>query len=143
MTRDERGLALSTEFVVLVPALMIVLALTIGGGRLALARLSVQQWTESAARAASLARDASAARAAADAVVGADAASAGLRCAGGWSLTVEVAAFAQPLGGPGRVSAGVACRVPLADLLLPGIPGEIVVDAQASSALDSHRGRRS
>ncbi len=143
MTRGERGLALSTEFVVVLPALMIVLALTIGGGRLALARLSVQQWAESAARAASLARDPSAARSAADAVVGADAASADLRCAGGWSLTLDTSAFAQPVGSSGQVSAEVACRVPLSDLLLSGIPGEIVVDAQASSALDSHRGRRS
>lgn len=143
MSRGERGLALSTEFVVLLPALMIILALTIGAGRLALARLSVQQWAESAARSASLARDPAAARAGADAVVGADAAASGLRCAGGWSLDVDTAAFAQPVGSPGQVSAAVTCRVPLADLVLPGVPGEFAIDAQASSALDSHRGRRS
>lgn len=143
MNRGERGLALSTEFVVLLPALILVIALLIGGGRLALARLSVQQWAESAARAASLARDPAAARAGADAVVAADAASAGLRCTGGWTLALDTAAFAQPLGSAGAVRATVACRVPFADLVLPGVPGEFVIDAQASSALDRHRGRRS
>ncbi|MBK8462164.1 MAG: pilus assembly protein [Nigerium sp.] len=142
MNRGERGLSLSTEFVVLLPALMVILALMIGAGRLALARLSVQQWAESAARAASLARDPAGAQAAAHAVVTSDAAGASLRCVGGWSLTVDASALALPAGSPGQVSTTVACHVALADLALPGVPGEIVVDATASSAVDSHRGRR-
>lgn len=141
-SRDERGITLSTEFVLLLPALVVVIGLLIGGGRLALARITVQQWADSASRAATLARDAGSARAQAHDVVAGDAAQAGLRCAGGWTLTLEASAFSRPVGQAGEVTATVACRVPFGDLLLPGMPGEFVVEGRASSTLDSYRGRR-
>ncbi|MFT3876380.1 MAG: TadE/TadG family type IV pilus assembly protein [Propioniciclava sp.] len=142
MTRDQRGLSLSIEFVVLLPALMLIMATLIGGGRLALARITVQQWADSAVRAASLARDPATARTQAQAVVTADADTSSVHCVGGPALNADTSAFSRPLGEAGQVTASVACRVPMADLLLPGVPGEFVVEAQASSTLDRYRGRR-
>jgi Flp pilus assembly protein TadG len=139
--RGQRGLSASVEMAILVPALVVVIALVIGAGRLALARLSVQQWADSAARTATLARDASTAQARAHAVVASDAAGSGTRCVGGHTLAVDAAAFALPVGQPGQVRVTVRCTVPLADLLLPGVPGTILVEGEASSALDRYRGR--
>lgn len=139
--RDERGMSLSVELAILLPALVLVVALLIGGGRLALARITVQQWADSAARTATLARDASSARARAEAVVSSDSGGSGLQCAGGWQLTVDTAAFALPVGQPGAVRTTVRCPVAMADLLLPGVPGTILVEAHASSTLDRYRGR--
>ena len=138
--RSERGLSASIEMAVLVPALVLIIAVIIGAGRLALARLTVQQWADSAARTATLARDASTATA--RAVVASDAAGSATRCREGWQLSVDAAAFALPVGQPGTVGVTVRCEVPLADLLLPGVPGTITVEGLASSTLDRYRGRR-
>ena len=139
--RSERGLSASIEMAVLVPALVLIIAVIIGAGRLALARLTVQQWADSAARTATLARDASTATARARAVVASDAAGSATRCREGWQLSVDAAAFALPVGQPGTVGVTVRCEVPLADLLLPGVPGTITVEGLASSTLDRYRGR--
>ena len=54
---------------------------------------------------------------------------------------MDTRAFALPVGQPGAVEVTVRCAVPLADLLLPGVPGTVLVEAQASSTLDRYRGR--
>lgn len=144
MTRPpsgERGLSASIEMAILVPALVVIIALVIGAGRLALARIAVQQWADSAARTATLARDASSADARARAVVASDAAGSAIRCLGSWQLSVDATAFARPVGQPGSVEVTVRCAVPMADLLLPGVPGTIGVEAHSSSTLDRYRGR--
>ncbi|HHU39013.1 MAG TPA: pilus assembly protein [Propionibacterium sp.] len=139
--RDQRGMSISVELAILVPALVLIIGMLIGAGRLALARISVQQWADSSARTATLARDAHAAQARAHAVVASDAGGSGLHCAGGWQLSVDTSAFALPVGQPGSVRTTVRCPVALADLLLPGVPGTIVVEADATSTLDRYRGR--
>ena len=139
--RGERGMSISVELAILLPALVVIIALLVGAGRLALARISVQQWADSAARTATLARDAHSAQARAHAVVASDAGGSDLRCAGGWQLTVDTGAFALPVGQPGTVRTTVGCPVAMADLLLPGVPGTILVEADASSTLDRYRGR--
>lgn len=138
--RDERGAA-AVEFVIIVPALLLIIGLAVAAGRLAHARVTVQQWADSAARSASIARDAGTARAQADAVVGSDAANTDVRCGGGWSLTLDASAFARPVGQPGSIEAIVRCPVPLASLV-PGLPGSILVEGKATSTLDRYRGRR-
>ena len=100
--RGERGMSISVELAILLPALVVIIALLVGAGRLALARISVQQWADSAARTATLARDAHSAQARAHAVVASDAGGSDLRCAGGWQLTVDTGAFALP--GPSACS---------------------------------------
>ncbi len=139
--RGDRGMSISVELALLLPALVVIIALFIGAGRLALARISVQQWADSAARTATLARDASSAQSRAHAVVTSDAAGSGLRCAGGWGLTVDTAAFTLPPGREGSVHVTVRCPVTLGDLLLPGVPGTVLVEGSAASTLDRYRGR--
>ncbi len=139
--RDQHGMSASIEMAILVPALVLILAVVVGAGRLALARIAVQQWADSAARTATLARDAGSAATRARAVVASDAAGSATQCRGSWQLAVDTRAFALPVGQPGAVEVTVRCAVSLADLLLPGVPGTVLVEAQASSTLDRYRGR--
>lgn len=137
----ERGQSISVELAILLPALVLIIAMLIGAGRLALARITVQHWADSAARTATLARDAPSAQSRAHAVVTSDSAGSFLQCEGGWQLSVDTAGFAIPVGQPAAVQASVRCQVPLSDLFLPGAPGTILIEADASSTLDRFRQR--
>lgn len=137
--RDQRGAA-SVELVILVPALVIVLGLLVAGGRLWFARASVVEASESAARAASLARSAGEAKAAGHRAAERVLATDGLTC-GDDSVSVDASAFGVPVGTPATVRASVTCRVPFADLSIPGMPGSIVVRAEGAAALDTYRAR--
>lgn len=137
--RDARGSA-AVELTLAVPALMIILALLVAGGRLWFARSSVSDAAYSAARAGSLARTAGEARSNAEAAAARSLATAGLRCENR-SVSVDTAGFGVPVGTPATVVATIACAVPFADLTLPGMPGAISLRAEGSSALDTYRGR--
>ena len=138
--RDERGAA-AIEFVVILPALVLMIALVVAGGRVAHARLTVGQLADAAARAASLARTATAAHTDARAVATADATSLGLHCTGGLNVSVDTSGFSVPVGQPANTQATVRCRVGFSDLLAPGLPGAIELEATAASTLDRYRGR--
>jgi len=139
--RDQAGAA-AVEFALLVPALLLMIGLVLGAGRLAYARVSVQQVADSAARAASQARDPSTARADAQEVAALYLEATGVGCAGGPGGDVATAGLAVPGGQPARVGVRVSCAVALADLALPGFPGDVTVTAEAGSPLDRYRGRR-
>ncbi len=136
---DERGAA-SVELVILVPVLVLMLGVLVAGGRLWFARATVVEASQSAARAASLARSSGeagdAGRRAASRVLATD----GLRCAGD-AVAVDTGAFGVPVGTPATVTAAVTCRVPFADLSLPGMPGSITVRSTGAAALDTYRAR--
>ena len=138
---SERGAA-AVEFVIMVPALLLMAGLMLFAGRLANAQIAVQQWADSAARTASLARDAGTAQAQAHGVVTGDARASGVRCQPSWTLRLDVSAFTAPLGAPGKIRAAVTCQVPVVDLLLPGLPGGVSLSAESSSTLDRYRGKR-
>ena len=137
--RDQRGSA-AVEITMLVPALLATLGLLIAGGRVWFARTTVNEAAHAAARAASLARSAGEAAAAGRSAGAQSLATGGLRCS---STTVEVntAAFGVPVGTPATVTATVGCRVGFGDLLLPGLPGSIDLQATGASALDTYRSR--
>jgi Flp pilus assembly protein TadG len=135
----EEGAA-SLEVVVLTPVLVLLLGLLVLAGRVALARTSVEQAADEAARSASISRTAAGARrAAADGAVRALARQS-LRCSR-VDVAVDVGGFAVPVGQPARVTATVTCVVALADLALPGFPGSRTVTASAVSPLDTYRER--
>jgi hypothetical protein len=71
----------------------------------------------------------------------AQAAAGGLRCT---TLVVDTdtSALARPPGVPAKVRATVRCDVPLGDVLIPGWPGEVRVEATAEAVLDRYRGRK-
>jgi Flp pilus assembly protein TadG len=138
--RSQRGSA-AVEFTLLVPVLVLLFSLLVGGGRVWLARSSVETMAGAAARAASLERDAGSAEAAAQRLVTTQAGVSGLRCVQ-LAVRLEVAALNRPAGTPGSVHAAVDCTVPLADILVPGWPGELLVSADASAVVDRYRGRK-
>lgn len=137
--RDERGAA-SVELVIIVPALVLVLGLFIAGGRLWFARSTVVEAAQSAARAASLERSAGSAHRAGVSAAARVLATDGLTCAAD-SVSVDTAAFGVPVGTPATVHATVTCRVPFADLAIPGMPGSITVRSHGAAALDTYRAR--
>ena len=137
--RPSRG-SVSVELALVVPALVLVLGLLVAGGRLWFARTSVTESAQSAARAGSLARSAAAAASDGAAAGRSSLATAGLRCAA-TSVQVETGAFAVPVGTPATVRATVRCTVPLADVLLPGLPGAVDLQGRGAAALDTYRSR--
>jgi Flp pilus assembly protein TadG len=137
--RGQCGSA-TVEITMLVPALLLTLGLLVAGGRVWFARTTVTEAAHTAARAASLARTSGEATAAGRSAGEQSLATGGLRCA---ATTVEVntAAFGVPVGTPATVTSTVSCRVGFGDLLLPGLPGSINLQATGASALDTYRSR--
>ena len=134
--RDERGSA-ALETVILVPGFMLFIALMVAGARLHLARGEVVDAAAGGARAASLEVSAAAAsRAAREHVV--------RELHGTCSPVVatDTVQFARPVGTAARVSVQVRCEVGFTDVVLPGLPGRIVVTGEADQILDSYSTRR-
>ena len=134
----ERGSA-SLELVILAPALLLVLAALVFGGRLALAQQAVTAAAADAARAASIQRTPTAAVAAARTAATAGLAAQGLTCT---TITVHVdtAGFAAPVGVPAAVVASVDCALNLADLSAP-LPGSKRISSTMTSPIDTWRER--
>lgn len=136
----ERGTA-AVELTLLVPALMVMLGLMVGGGRLWFARTTVNEAAQTAARSASLARTAGeAVRAGADAGRS-SMDTGGLRCTN-QTVHVDTGAFAVPVGSPATITSDISCSVPFRDVFLPGMPGSITLKGAGASALDTYRSRR-
>ena len=138
-SRDERGSA-AVEITMLVPTLLLTFGLLVVGGRVWFARTTVNEAANASARAASLARSAGEAVTAGRSAGSQSLATGGLRCD---TTTVEVntAAFSVPVGTPATVTSTVSCRVGFGDLLLPGLPGSVDLQASGASALDTYRSR--
>ncbi len=137
---DQRG-SLSLEFVLLVPALVLLFGVMVGGARTWIARSGVEQLAAAAARGASVERTPADAEAAANRLASAQLAVGGMRCSP-LSVLVDADALDSPAGTPGEVSATVVCAVPLADVLVPGWPGSVEVRATATAVADSYRERK-
>ena len=137
--RGELGSA-AVEITMLVPALLLTLGLVVAGGRVWFARTTVHEAAFTAARAASLARSAGEAATAGLSAGAQSLTTGGLRCIS-TAVQVDTAAFGVPVGTPATVTAGVRCRVGFSDLLLPGLPGSINLEATGASALDTYRSR--
>ena len=111
----------------------------IAAGRTSVAQGSVDAAARDAARQASIARSPAAALAAAQLSAQAALSQDGLDCAP--VVDVGTAGFGSPLGQPAQVSATVTCTVPLADLIVPGLPGSETLRSTFTSPLDPYRGR--
>lgn len=136
----QRG-GVTVEFAVFVPLLVLLFGLVIGGARVWLAQLTVEQMSSAAARGASQARSPAVAVQRAEQLAIAQAAVGGLRCSR-LGVTVDAGALNVSAGSPGRVTARVVCAVPLADVLVPGWPGTVDVGATAVAVIDRYRGRQ-
>ena len=134
----ERGTAV-VEVVLLAPALAMLLALLIVGGRLAMAQQAVQASAAEAARTASIARTQTHAGATAHAAALSGLHAQKVNCLD-ITVTVDTTGFTAPVGTPAAVTATVTCRVTLAGLL-PAAPGSVDISASSSSPLDTYRER--
>lgn len=135
---DEHGSA-AIEIALLAPLLGAFVLLVIFGGRLALARQTVQAAAADAARAASVARTADAAESSATRIAEATLANQGVTCAES-SIDVDTTGFRKSPGASATTTVSITCELETADLTLP-IPG-VRLTASSSSALDTYRGRR-
>lgn len=134
LRRDERG-SVATELTLLTPVLILLLLFVVFCGRLADARLRVDDAAHQAVRAATLARTSTQATADARGTAEAALSQAGINCQ-------DLGVTAQ-LGGlrPGStVTVTVTCHVGLSDLALLGIPGSTTAESTASSVVDQWRG---
>jgi Flp pilus assembly protein TadG len=138
--RDEAG-AVAVEAAILAPALLLILALLMFGGRNAIATGAVEQAAVDAARAASLARTGAQADTAARAAASRSLADQDLDCAT-ITIRVDTSGFRTRPGQSASVDTTVTCLLRLSDLALPGIPGSKRISATAVSAVDTYRERR-
>lgn len=137
--RSDRGSA-SVELAVVAPAVLALIAALLIGGRVNLARQSIEAAAFDAARTASLARDASTAQAEAIAAANSTLDAQGLSCTS-IAVTVSTQGFAVPVGEPATVTATLTCQATFADIALPGLPGSAPLTASFTSPLDQYRSR--
>ena len=109
----------------------------VAGARLHLARGEVADAAAGGARAASLEVSASAASRAAREHVERE-----LLDTCSPTVAADTVQFARPVGTAARVSVQVRCEVAFTDVVLPGLPGRMVVTGEAEQVLDSYRRRR-
>jgi hypothetical protein len=127
------------ELVVLAPVILFLLGLVIAAGRTTIAQGSVDAAARDAARQASISLTPGAAHAAAQSSAQAALSRDGLDCTP--VVHVDTRQFGFPLGAPAQVTAIVWCRVPLSDLVVPGLPGSRKLWAKFTSPLDPFRER--
>ena len=136
--RDNGNAAL--ELVVLAPVILFLLGLMIAAGRTSIAQGAVDAAARDAARQASISLTPGAARAAALSSARAALSEDGLDC--NPVVTVDTSQFTTVgVGLPAQVTATVSCRVPLADLVVPGMPGSRLLSYTFTSPLDPFRER--
>jgi Flp pilus assembly protein TadG len=138
--RDDAG-AVAVEAAILAPALLLILALLMFGGRNAIATGAVEQAAVDAARAASLARTGAHADTAARDAAARSLADQDLDCAT-ITIRVDTSGFRTRPGESASVDATVVCLLRLSDLALPGLPGSKRISATAVSVVDTYRERR-
>ncbi|MEO3797825.1 TadE family protein [Nonomuraea sp. B10E15] len=137
MTHERGSIAL--EMAIIAPALIALLVMVIGLGRVSFAHSAIEAAARDAARQASIARDPATARSAALSSARAALAREGLACTP--SVTVNTTGLSAPLGRPATVVAQVSCEVQLADLTVPGIPGTKNLTSSFTSPIDPYRAR--
>jgi Flp pilus assembly protein TadG len=141
MKRDLRqGGSIAIELVILTPAVILFFAVMVVAGRVTLAQQAAEAAAYDAARTASLARSASVARLEGTAAAQTSFESQGLVCVS-LDVDIDTGEFAIAPPAPAVVQVAVSCVVQLADVALPGMPGEIELTGQFTSPLDRYRER--
>ena len=136
---DERG-STSLEAAVAVPAFALFVGLIVFGGRTATTHQTVQTAAADAARAASIERTSSTGRAAAIDAATNSLSNQDVHCLD-VHVTVDVSQFSRTVGQTATVSVTVGCRLDLSDLSVPAVPGSRLIEARASSPIDTWRER--
>ena len=135
--RDQRGSA-AIEAAIGVPAFVLFVGLIIYGGRTATTHQSLESAAADAARTASIARDPEAAVTGARQTAAASISNQQIGCHD-ITVVVDTTDFGKAPGQAGQVTVQLSCRLDLADLAVPGVPGTRVLTATMSSPLDTWR----
>ena len=133
--RNERG-SVAIEAIVGLPAFGLFIALIIMGGRVEVTSQAIEAAAFEGARSASLARTKEAAVTSGKAAATDNLSK--LPCTT-TNVTVDAAGYDAPLGTTVLVGVTVTCKVDLADLSLPGVPGHRVITETAYSPIDAYR----
>ena len=134
--RRDTG-SLSLELVVALPALFVLLALVYAYGRVAQVGGTLDAGVRDAARVATQARSAETAFQAAEAAIRDSLGEGATSCQD--SLRVEPIPAADFVPGA-PVTVRASCTIPMRDLWLPGMTGEITTSSAFTSQLDPNRG---
>jgi Flp pilus assembly protein TadG len=132
--------SVSIEAVLIVPAFLLFLLLVLAIGRTASAQADVHAAVVQAARVVSLQDNADAGQAAGRQAIH-DSLLAGKVICQSIDITIESAALDLPPGEPGEVSAAVTCRVALADLSVPGLPGQVTIAEDFATPINTYESR--
>ncbi|OAB88937.1 hypothetical protein AWH69_03990 [Janibacter melonis] len=136
---DERG-STSIELVILGPAFVLLLAMLVVGGRVAVAKQAIGNAASEAARSATLSRGEDAARQNAQRAADDYLAEQSLQCSGAPQVDLDLAAFRTEPGTRAEVTATVRCQVDVSGVEIPGL-GSLTLEGSASSPLDAYRER--
>lgn len=137
--RDQRGMSVSIEAAIVIPALILFVGLVVILARDALAQQAVGAAAAQAARSASIERSVADARASARSTVAAALRDSNMECAE-QSVSVDASGLTAPLGTAARVSVTVTCTV-AHDFGAPGFPDEHTIIQTRESPVDTYRGR--
>lgn len=136
--RATRG-SVSIEAVLVIPAFLLFLALIAAIGRTVDVRMDVHSATVQAARTA--ARESSRlAEGAANTAFTGHLAREGLSCLD-LEIVVDANALSQAPGQPGTVTVSATCTISLADLAVPGLPGQITITDSFSTSINPYTNR--
>jgi len=136
LRHTSRG-SISIEAVLIIPAFLLFLALIAAIGRTAAVRADVHASVVEGARIASMQTGSVQGQTAAEDAIRAHLAQEGVTCLR-LDISINSQALDLPPGQPGSVSATVTCVVPLADLAVPGLPGDVTITESFDSALDTY-----
>ncbi|MBB1484647.1 pilus assembly protein [Tessaracoccus sp. MC1865] len=140
MIRGERGLAVSVEASVVLPALVLFIGLLLTLARGVLAEQHVGAAAAAGARAASLERSVPAAQREARSAIEQALLQRDVACRH-TAVDTDATGVARALGTQAAVTVSITCAVELADISLPFIPGTISVTAERASPVDPLRGK--
>ena len=129
--------SISIEAVLIIPAFLLFLALILAIGRTAGVQADLHAAVVSGARTASLESTAASGEAAARQAIEDHLSREGVTCVF-LDVSVDARALDLPPGQPGSVSASVTCAVPLADLAVPGLPGQIRITESFATPIDTY-----
>lgn len=136
----QRGVAPATELVIIFPALIVMLGVIVAGGRIWFARSVVTDAAYSGARAASIERDVHQAARSGRTATEERLRMRGITCLH-TDIDLDLTGFGAPVGSPASVTERIRCRLAVGDLLVPGMPGTMMIKATGASPLDSYRER--
>lgn len=132
--RSAEAGSLTVEAVVLVPVVVLFALVSLALGRVEMAKEQVVAAARAGVEAASVMPDPASAGAAASAAAVPAVFGRAHSCA-----KLSVSTHTSDFVPGGAVSVTVSCRVSLADLLLPGLPGSTVITASESAPIDPYR----